>query len=137
MRLVLYYAYLRSSFFTWTLVNCMFSFSRTFSFVYNSVHFKNEVVVGNSKKLVIRQIHYNNPLCFFFSFFFSILTKSLLKLNQPNRVMEVMRIATNLANVHGLYLPRDYSWFMTPFLWVPLRLWTSRSNGMVHGEKGA
>ena len=40
------------------LIVCFPLLELPLTFVYNSVHFKNKVVVGNSKNLVKRQIHY-------------------------------------------------------------------------------
>ena len=40
------------------LIVCCYLLELSLTFVYNSVHFKNKVVVGNSKNPVKRQIHY-------------------------------------------------------------------------------
>ena len=44
------------------LIVCFHLLELSLTFVYNSVHFKNKVV-GNSKNLVKRQIHYRAHFC--------------------------------------------------------------------------
>ena len=42
------------------LIVCCHLLELSLTFVYNSVHFKNKVVVSNSKNSVKGQIHYNH-----------------------------------------------------------------------------